>query len=61
MRASTRLGWPGAEIQTWTSAPPYDGSSLLSVDFGHSEFCSLPVNVLENADEVCEFAFGYTP
>jgi dienelactone hydrolase len=59
MATATRLGWPGAEVETWSSAPPYDDSSLLAVDFGHSEFCSLPVGVLANADEVCEHAFGY--
>ncbi|HVJ18735.1 MAG TPA: hypothetical protein VM686_25110 [Polyangiaceae bacterium] len=59
MATATRLGWPGAEINTSQSAPPYDDSHLLAVDFGHSEFCSLPTDVLANADEVCEFAFGY--
>jgi dienelactone hydrolase len=59
MATATRLGWPGEEIATSTSAPPYDNSSLLAVDFGHSEFCSLPKNVLANADELCEWAFGY--
>jgi hypothetical protein len=59
MATATRLGWPGTEVQTWTSAPPYDNSSLLAVDFGHSEFCSLPTNVLANADAVCDWAFGY--
>jgi hypothetical protein len=60
LATATRLGWPGQNVDTWTSAPPYAGSSLLSVDFGHSEFCSLPMNVLANADAVCEWAFGYT-
>jgi hypothetical protein len=59
MATATRLGWPGAKVETWTTAPPYNNSSLLAVDFGHSEFCSLPTNVLANADEVCEWAFGY--
>ena len=61
MATALRLGWPGPAVDTWTSAPPYDNSSLLSVEFGHSEFCSLPTGVLANADEVCEYAFGYTP
>jgi hypothetical protein len=60
MATATRLGWPGMEIATSTSAPPYDNSSLLAVDFGHSEFCSLPQNVLANADELCEWAFGFS-
>lgn len=59
MATATRLGWPGQEVATSTSAPPYNNSSLLAVDFGHSEFCSLPTNVLANADELCEWAFGY--
>jgi hypothetical protein len=54
-----RLGWPGPEVNTSTSTPPYDDSHILTVEFGHSEFCSLPGNVLANADEVCEWAFGY--
>ena len=61
LATATRLGWPGENVETWNSAPPYDNSSLLSVQFGHSEFCSLPEGVLANADEVCEWAFGYTP
>ncbi len=60
LATATRLGWPGQPVETWTSTPPYDGSSLLKVDFGHSEFCSLPTNVLANADAVCEHAFGYS-
>lgn len=60
MATAARLGWPGQEVLTSTAKPPYDDSHLLAVDFGHSEFCSLPTNVLANADEVCEFAFGVT-
>ncbi len=59
METATRLGWPGQEVATWQSSPPYDDSSLLAVDFGHSEFCSLPEDVLPGMDALCEFAFGY--
>jgi hypothetical protein len=61
LATAMRLGWPGQPVETWMSTPPFGGSSLLEVDFGHSEFCSLPKNVLANADAVCEHAFGYTP
>lgn len=60
MATATRLGWPGQEVNTSAAKPPYGDSHLLAVAFGHSEFCSLPTNVLANADEVCEHAFGYT-
>ena len=58
MATATRLGWPGQIVNTSASTPPYNNSSLLEVAFGHSEFCSLPKNVLANADQVCEWAFG---
>lgn len=58
MATATRLGWPGQVVNTSASTPPYNNSSLLEVAFGHSEFCSLPKNVLANADQVCEWAFG---
>lgn len=59
----TTMGWIGPATRVMegddvTIEPPFNGTHMLDVPGGHTEFCSLPKI---GYDKVCDFAFGVIP
>jgi hypothetical protein len=59
----TSAGWIGPPVRIFDGGallvdPPFNGSHMLDMSGGHTEFCSLP-----NAayDAACDHAFGTIP